>query len=124
MALSISKITPKGWLYIGIFLVVIILIILFIRNRNKTTTTTTTTTTIPSTTSSAITNITAPTKNDSFPLSYGSRGENVKKWQMYLNSKGSTLTVDGIWGPLTEAASIAKTGYNFITENYFKSVVS
>lgn len=122
MALTLSRITPKGWIYVGISILVLILIILFIKNRNKTTTTTTTTTT-PSNTASAITNATTPAKDDSFPLSYGSRGNNVKLWQKYLNSKGSSLVEDGVWGPLTEAASISKTGYNHITKNYFDSVV-
>jgi peptidoglycan hydrolase-like protein with peptidoglycan-binding domain len=34
----------------------------------------------------------------------GSTGENVRSIQYLLNARGSTLAVDGIFGPLTEAA--------------------
>ncbi len=117
----INKITTKGWITIAIIIVVIILIIVWLKNRNTSTITTTTTTPINS--ANAVTNATSPMKDDSFPISYGSRGPNVSKWQEHLNSLGAKLTADGVWGPLTEAASISKSGFNSITEVYFKSVV-
>lgn len=41
-----------------------------------------------------------------FPLKSGSTGKGVKQVQAYLNSKyNAGLTVDGIWGPKTNAAA-------------------
>lgn len=37
-------------------------------------------------------------------VKFGDKGENVKTLQMYLNNKGASLVVDGIYGPLTLAA--------------------
>ena len=34
----------------------------------------------------------------------GDRGDDVRELQRYLNSQGANLEVDGIWGPLTQAA--------------------
>lgn len=54
------------------------------------------------------TNLTASSINifpGSFPLKNGSRGENVKKLQRFLNTKvssGLQLDVDGIFGDQTE----------------------
>lgn len=56
--------------------------------------------------SSAVSNITAAiTGNASFPLKNGSRGNNVKKLQQWLNSgENAGLTADGIFGTKTENA--------------------
>lgn len=116
-----SKITVKGWVTIILVIVLLWLIIRYFKNKNTITTTTTTTVPNPNINTSSF--LPSTTKDDSFPLGFGSRGENVKKWQTYLNSKGSTLNVDGVWGPLTDAASIKQTGFNSITEVYFKSVI-
>lgn len=44
---------------------------------------------------------------------YGQRGDATKDAQTYLNTQGSNLAVDGIWGPKTEAAYQAnKDAYN------------
>lgn len=41
-----------------------------------------------------------------FPLQFGSCGNNVEKWQQYLNQRrGENLSVDGKFGALTEAAT-------------------
>lgn len=37
-------------------------------------------------------------------ISYGSRGSQVRDLQKQLNARGASLTVDGIWGPKTQAA--------------------
>ena len=43
---------------------------------------------------------------DSFPLQWGSCGENVKTWQRHLNStQGTSLSVDGKFGDRTESAT-------------------
>lgn len=117
--MKLSDITPKGWLYIGIFILIVILIIYYFKNKNTVITTVTTASPITNTVVSA----TSPNKDDSFPLSYGARGANVSKWQAYLNKLGASLTVDGIWGPKTEAASIQYTKFNSITKEYFDAVV-
>lgn len=120
--MKLSDITPKGWLYIGIFILVVVLLVMYVKNKNKNTITTTTTVLPPANVNPNPVQSNTGSGN-SFPLSYGSSGSNVSKWQTYLNSLGSKLTVDGKWGPLTEAASLSKTGYNSITEVYFNSVV-
>ncbi len=70
------------------------------------------------------------TKGDSFPLSQGSRGENVKMLQNVLLSKGGTIAkyirdtggADGIWGPGTnKAVSLARWPLS-IDEATFKSL--
>jgi peptidoglycan hydrolase-like protein with peptidoglycan-binding domain len=62
-----------------------------------------------------------------FPLEYGSRGENVKALQGYLNTKISTpyepLVVDGIFGELTQAALNRTIGKKSIGENEFKQTI-
>lgn len=56
-------------------------------------------------------------RNDSFPLSYGSRGNNVIQLQSILNSVGNHgLTADGVFGSKTKAALVASTGKDTITE--------
>lgn len=123
----LSKITTKGWITIGIVIVLIIFLYLYFKNRNKITTTTTVTTpkgnTGGTSTGSVTTAVVAPTKDDSFPLGMGSRGDNVKTYQIYLNSLGANLKIDGIWGILTEAASIRFTKFNSIPQDYFDQVV-
>lgn len=49
-------------------------------------------------------------KGDS--MKKGDINENVKAWQVYLNSNGAALDADGDWGNLTEAATV-----KFFSEN-------
>lgn len=112
----ISKITPKGWIAIVIVLLIIILIIYFSTRKKTVTTTTSTTTVVPNNTNTTI------SSGNGFPLQMGSIGDNVKKWQTYLNSKGATLVVDGIWGVKTEAASLKYAGFNSVTQDYFNGL--
>lgn len=107
----IKNLTAKQWIIIAVVIIIIIVLIYYF-NKPKTITTTTSTTTI----------IPSNTATNGFPLQMGSRGENVKKWQKYLNTKGAGLTEDGIWGPLTEAASTKYMGFNSVTEVYFKGL--
>lgn len=61
----------------------------------------------------------------SFPIKYGSRGENVKKLQRFLNTKvssGLQLDVDGIFGDQTELTlqwvfEIEKVSKDFFIQN-------
>jgi hypothetical protein len=41
------------------------------------------------------------------PAGPTSSPEQIKTWQLYLNSKGCKLAVDGAWGPMTQAATTA-----------------
>lgn len=48
----------------------------------------------------------SPLPRDIFPLMQGVTSREVALYQVYLNQKEAlNLTIDGIWGPLTEAAS-------------------
>jgi peptidoglycan hydrolase-like protein with peptidoglycan-binding domain len=60
-----------------------------------------------------------------FPLQIGSRGDNVKKLQSYLNTRIKTtkLIIDGIFGVLTQAALKSVTGKISITEQEFNSLI-
>ncbi len=110
----LSSISRNTWIIIAVVILVIILVIYFAR-KPKTITTTTT--------------VTQPAANlnissgNGFPLQMGSSGSNVVKWQKYLNTKGAKLTEDGIWGPLTDAASLKYMGFNSVTEQYFNTVI-
>lgn len=112
-----SSIDRNTWIIIGV-VVLIIIIVIVVNKRNKTTTTTLTTTT-PVNQASFV-----PTSTgNNFPLQYGSRGDNIAKWQKYLNTKGAGLKEDGVWGPLTEAASLKYMGFNSVTKEYFDAVI-
>ena len=113
----IKQITPKGWIIIGVVILIIILIIYFAR-KPKTITTIVKNPVVPP----ANTNTTTTSTGNNFPLHKGSVGDNVKKWQTYLNTKGAGLVIDGIWGNKTEAASIKYMGFNQVEESYFKGL--
>lgn len=107
-------ISLQTWIIIGISVLVLILIILYVRSGRKKDTTSNTT---------IVNNTTVTQPSSEFPLKYGSRGESVRQWQKYLNSKGATLVEDGVWGPLTEAASTKYASTNVVTEAVFKANV-
>lgn len=56
-----------------------------------------------------------------FPLKKGSIGMNVSTLQAYLNSKGASLDVDGIFGNLTLAALKQYTGLSEVSQTYFNT---
>lgn len=68
---------------------------------------------------------------DTFPLTVGSKGEQVIALQKFLNAtSGAKLETDGIFGPLTLKALIAEQGLNAPNEekgkvslNYYNSFV-
>jgi hypothetical protein len=61
----------------------------------------------------------SPVKSD-FPLQIGSRGENVKKVQTFLNQKiNAGLIVDGVFGAKTAAAVQQVIGSPIVTEGTF-----
>ena len=111
----LQNITPKQWIIIAVVIIVIIVLIYYFNKPKTITTSTTITPVIPS-------NNTITNSINGFPLQIGSRGPDVVKWQHYLNSKGANLKEDGIWGPLTEAASLKYMGFNSVTEQYFKGL--
>lgn len=112
-----SSIDRKTWMIIGVAIVLLIVLIMWLKNRNKETETK------KDETKPKADNNTSGSGNNTFPLRMGSRGANVSKWQTYVNTKGGKLTVDGIWGPLTEADSLKYTGFNSVTMDYFNTVV-
>ena len=60
--------------------------------------------------------------DSSFPLQFGTCGNKVKKLQSYLNSQGSALTVDGKFGPKTEAAVQKALGVKTVSEVKFNAL--
>lgn len=108
----IKGISPKAWIIIAIIVILIIVIIIYIKNKS-----------VPE---KPIVLLNAGISPQSvFPLKYGSRGDKVKLFQGYLNSKigyttgGPTdtlLVLDGIWGPLTEAAALKYWQKNTVSE--------
>ena len=113
-----KNISPKTWIIIAIIAVLIIALIIYLKNKsveddgnvsmNKT----------------LSSNISASTTRSIFPLQYGSKGEEVKNLQMYLNSKGEKLLIDGIWGPLTETSVAKVLKLKTINEVDYKALVS
>lgn len=59
-----------------------------------------------------------------FPLKYGSRGEEVRMLQGYLNQRlpfpVAALVQDGIWGPNTEDAARQVLNTNQVDESFFR----
>jgi peptidoglycan hydrolase-like protein with peptidoglycan-binding domain len=61
-----------------------------------------------------------------FPLKKGSRGELVRKAQIYMNEQGiqPPLKTDGIFGPKTEAAALKVFKNKFIGEKVWQDKMS
>lgn len=68
-----------------------------------------------------------PVSNDEFPLKNGSKGDNVKKLQDYLNLNikppMAKLKVDGMFGPATEAALSSVTSKKTMTKEDFNNKI-
>jgi len=61
-------------------------------------------------------------RDDSFPLSLGSKGGRVREVQKYSNNVcGARLSVDGVWGYITDAAVKSCIKLSSIGEIYYKS---
>lgn len=99
-----KSLSPTTWIIIAIVILLIIALIIYFNSK-------------PDKKDISANNNIATNENNSqprsvFPLQYGSRGDEVKVFQSYLNSYlvvGSTdvpLVIDGIWGPKTDAASL------------------
>ncbi|MCL2328306.1 MAG: peptidoglycan-binding protein [Bacteroidetes bacterium] len=58
-----------------------------------------------------------------FPLKQGVKSDDVAALQRHLNSKGANLTVDGIFGPKTEAALQLHYGLKEMSEAQFNQFV-
>lgn len=114
----LKNISPKTWIIIAIVALLIIALIIYLKNKsveddgnvsmNKT----------------LGSNISASAPRSIFPLQYGSKGEEVKALQIYLNSKGEKLLIDGIWGPLTETSVAKVLKLKTINEVDYKALVS
>lgn len=76
----------RNWVFVVISITVIVIIILMI-NKSKE--------------ENNLPVLDSGIPNPIFPLIEGSKGVEVSNLQKYLNSQGSSLTVDGIFGPLT-----------------------
>lgn len=106
-----AKMTKKGWIITLIIAVIIVVVIWFIVRSKK----------------QAVDEPENETENNGFPLKYGSRGENVEALQSWLISQGQSLPlfgVDGIFQDETQAALLAQTGKNTITETEFNELIN
>ncbi len=61
-----------------------------------------------------------------FPLKYGSRGNNVKSLQRFLNYSDASyqLKVNGVFGNLTQAAVEVELGKKIVHKDYFDTFIS
>lgn len=61
-----------------------------------------------------------------FPLKQGSRGEEVKKLQKYINAQnqGVTLDVDGIYGSKTQSAVYMIFGQNEVSKKVYNEKIA
>lgn len=61
-----------------------------------------------------------------FPLKYGSRGNNVKSLQRFLNYSDASykLKVDGVFGSLTQAAVEVEIRKKIVHKDYFDTFIS
>lgn len=57
--------------------------------------------------------------SEKFPLDLYMYGDNVGKYQHYLNLKGAGITADGKFGPKTQSKSLAITGSKTVTQDQF-----
>lgn len=109
---------------LGVLGVVVALIVFLAMRKRKTTETnsTSSTSSTSSTTSTSSTSTVTSVPSGAF-LSLGQSGSNVIYLQRYLKSKGQNLGttgpdkngVDGIFGPLTQAATLAVFGKEYLT---------
>lgn len=108
---------------LGVLGVVVALIVfLAMRKRKAEASNSTTTSTTTSTTSTSSSSTVTSVPSGAF-LSLGQSGSNVIYLQRYLKSKGQNLGttgpdkngVDGIFGPLTQAATLAVFGKEYLT---------
>lgn len=116
----------KFWIIAGVTAVIVAVLVYFARkSKNKALNESSTT---PSTSTSK----TVLPAADIFPLKSGSKGEEVKTVQRYLNSQkplsSSTatlpdLTIDGIWGPKTQDAVKYKLGINQIDYTFYTKII-
>jgi len=63
-----------------------------------------------------------------FPLQYGSRGDEVRKLQAWLNenkpSSFSDIVVDGVWGPKTDALVKQVLRVSTLDKNMFNTKIA
>lgn len=108
-----AKMTKKGWIITLIIAVIIAVIIWFIVRSKKE--------------DGNETGNENENKNSTFPLQYGSTGENVEALQSWLISQGQTLPkygVDGIFQSETLAALVAATGKETMSETEFNEILN
>lgn len=66
----------------------------------------------------------SPPAKSEFPLQIGSRGDNVKKLQAFLNQKiNAGLNVDGVFGSKTAEAVKKTIGSSQVSESMFKQYI-
>ncbi len=119
----LKGISPTTWIIIGIVLLVIIAIIIY--SKNKSATNTLNTNSSVSSSNNLNTNVANSTPVSAFPLKYGSRGNEVKALQAFLNTNyNEKLVVDGIWGPLTGAAVLKDLKTETVTQGQYDSTIT
>lgn len=114
----LKAITPRTWIIIAIIVVIFIIIVLYVKNKNKQVALD-----AAKSAPKVVVNVAPPAVTQSaFPLKQGSKGAEIKVLQSYLNTKGENLTVDGIWGPLTQASVVKVLKVNEISSDLFATL--
>jgi len=115
----LKGLSASTWIIIGIVLLIIIAIIIYVRNKSKDSVNGVS---MDKTLSQNLQSTQAPSISP-FPLTMGSRGSEVKSVQKYVNGKGESLVVDGIWGPLTDAAVLKVLKVSSVSQELYKTLV-
>ena len=110
-----KNISLRNWIIIGIITLIIIALIIYFLNKDNVTEGSDVNKTLGE-------NLSASSPRSVFPLQYGSRVEQVKVVQKYLNSKGEKLVEDGIWGPLTGASVLKVLKVTTLSEDLYKTL--
>ncbi len=122
----------KKYLYIGLILLVVLLavvvIIKYIKSRQSQDSNTTPSGATTGLTGNITTSVTSIIGGnyipEKFPLDLYMYGDNVSKFQRYLNLKGAGLTADGKFGPKTQSKALSITGSKTVTQDQFDSYMS
>ena len=121
----LKSLTPTQWIIIGIIILIIIVIIIYNKNKATAATVMLNKNAGVSASNDLNKNVAVSTPVSPFPLQYGSKGNEVKTLQAYLNANyNEALVLDGIWGPKTGAAVLKDLGVSSVTTGQYDSTIT